>query len=211
MEHGSGVRRGVGGVNVFALLATPKPVRISVQSDMSRDDVLDRLARAIGDFYPTDVQSPRYLGLGGTVASGQVTLTVKPYTSPGEREVRGMIPLVLLGQVIPTADGGEIQGNVTAPVGPAMPILMAFALLAWVLAGVSSGPATGVFAVTGAAFVAIAWTWIIRHNQRSALDRVDVLVRFLESIVVSSETPPAERLGGRGSRNSGPSGRVPPR
>ena len=29
--------------------------------------------------------------------------------------------------------------------------------------------------VTGAAFVAIAWTWIIRHNQRSALDRVDVL------------------------------------
>jgi len=138
-------------------------------------------------------------------------LTVKPYTSPGEREVRGMIPLVLLGQVIPTADGGEIQGNVTAPVGPAMPILMAFALLAWVLAGVSSGPATGVFAVTGAAFVAIAWTWIIRHNQRSALDRVDVLVRFLESIVVSSETPPAERLGGRGSRNSGPSGSVPPR
>ena len=63
--------------------------------------------------------------------------------------------------------------------------------------------------VTGAAFVAIAWTWIIRHNQRSALDRVDVLVRFLESIVVSSETPPAERLGGRGSRNSAPSGRRP--
>jgi hypothetical protein len=41
--------------------------------------------------------------------------------------------------------------------------------------------------VTGSVVVTIVWAWIIRHNQRSALDRVGLFVRFLESIV-SPET-----------------------
>jgi hypothetical protein len=127
-------------VTGLAILASPQPVDISIRSSLSTDDILGRLARAIGDYYRTDVQSPRYLGLGGSVAAGWVKLTVRPYLSPGEPQTRGMVPLVMVGQVVPTADGGEIRGQVTAPVGPAERRVFALVMLLWLIVGISGGP-----------------------------------------------------------------------
>ena len=76
-------------MNVRSVLAEPDPVPFTVHSSLRRGDFLDRLQRAIGDYYKTEDGLPRYLGLGGSLTSGSVTLTVRPYLAPGEGQREG--------------------------------------------------------------------------------------------------------------------------
>ena len=66
------------------------------------------------------------------------------------------------------------------------PAFLAFALIAWVVFGIAGNGSTwptSTFIVVGGLFVAAAWAWIIRHNQRMALRNVDELARMLGSII----------------------------
>ena len=92
-------------------------------------------------------------------------------------------PIALKADVVSTADGSDIRGTATAPVHGATPAFLALLLGGWVLLGVSGGIVTGTFVVVVGPLVAIAWTLIIRHNQRMALGHLDQLVETLESIV----------------------------
>ena len=173
------------GMQVPAVFEQPNPVPFCVGSRLTRGDVLDRLERAIGDYYETESGSPRYFGLGGSVAGGLATLTVRPYMTPGERQYRGMMPIELRGEVLSTDDGSEIRGTATAPVGRRFPSFLAVALAAWILVGISGGPFTGVFAVVGGGFITAAWALVIRHNQRTAICRVDEASRVILQPILS--------------------------
>ncbi len=172
-----------GRVNIPAMFADPKPVAFSLHSDLRRDDVLDRLGRAVGDYYKTEGGAPRFLGLEGSVTDGYLSLVVRPYLSPGERQLRGMMPLVVHGKVVTTGDGTEVKGTATAPVGRLLPVLLAISLVGCTLLGISSGPFIGIFAVGAGVLIGAVWTWLIRHNQRAALGRTDEIARMLGSIV----------------------------
>jgi hypothetical protein len=172
-------------MNVLAAFADPNPVAFRVSSRLSAGDVLDRLQRAVGDYYKTESRSPRYFGLGGSVAAGRVALTVRPYIQPGEKQIRGMMPIELRGEVVSTDDGSEIRGTASAPVGRALPTFLAVGLTAWMLVGISGGPFTGLFALAGGGFMAAAWAWFIRHNQRTALGKVDEVARIILEPILS--------------------------
>jgi len=172
-------------MNVPAPFADPNPVPFCVHSRLRRGDVLDRLERALGEYYETESRSPRYFGLAGSVAAGRANLTVRPYIRPGERQARGMMPIELLGEVVSTDDGSEIRGTATAPVGRALPTFLAVGLIAWMLIGFAGGPFIGIFALAGGGLMAAAWAWLIRHNQRTALSRVDEVTRIILKPIVS--------------------------
>ena len=170
------------GVNLPALFAAPEPVPLSVHSNLSRGDVLDRLDRSIGGQYRTDGRPVRYVVLRGSTAAGQVNLTAQPYVTP-EVRAKNRPSVQLRGVVVPTMGGSEIQAVATAPVRWTTTALLAFALVAWALIGISGGLVTGAFALVVGPFVVVAWTLMLRRNQRMALLGVNELVRTLESIV----------------------------
>jgi hypothetical protein len=109
----------------------------------------------------------------------------RPYITPGERQLRGMMPIELRGEVVSTDDGSEIRGTAIAPVGRRLPTFLAVGLAAWMLVGLSGGPFTGIFALAGGGFIALAWAFVIRHNQRTAMGRVDEVARVLLEPILS--------------------------
>jgi hypothetical protein len=96
-----------------------------------------------------------------------------------------MMPIELQGEVVSTDDGSEIRGTATAPVGRALPAFLAVGLTAWMLVGISGGPLTAIFALAGGGFVAAAWAWLIRHNQRTALGKMDEVTRIVLKPILS--------------------------
>jgi hypothetical protein len=172
-----------GRVDVPATFARPNPVRVTVRSNLSRGEVLDRLERALGGYYETESHDPRYLGLDGSVAGDHVILIARPFSRPGERQARGMLPITLRGEVVSTPYGAELQATATSTVGRAGPTLLAVALMGLILVGISGGQFITLFALLGGALIAAAWTLIIRDNQRSSLRRVDTMAGILETIL----------------------------
>ena len=169
-------------MDLRALFAAPEPVPFSAHTTLSRGDVLDRLGRSIGFHYRTDDPVIPFVVLRGSTADGHVDLIAVPYLTPDLR-AKNRPPIALKAEVVSTADGSDIRGTATAPVHGATPAFLALLLGGWVLLGVSGGIVTGTFVVVVGPLVAIAWTLIIRHNQRMALGHLDQLVETLESIV----------------------------
>jgi len=172
-------------MDVRAAFVAPNPVPFWVRSPLSRGDVIDRLERALGDYFKTESGSPRYFSLGGSAADGFVTLTVRPYITPGERQLRGMMPIELRGEVVSTGDGTEFRGTATAPIGRRLPTFLAGGLIALILVAFSSGPFTGVFALAVGGIAGVAWALLMRHSQRIALGRVDEVTRVILEPIIS--------------------------
>jgi hypothetical protein len=168
-----------------APFASPDAVPFRVGSSLSRGEVIDRLEGALGDYFKTESGSPRYFGLSGRAAGGSVALTVRPYLAPGEKQFRGMMPIELRGEVVSIDGGSEIRGTATSPIGRTLPTYLAVGWTAVVLVGILDGPFLGVFALTAGGAAAVAWALVIRHNQRTALGKVDEVARVILERILS--------------------------
>lgn len=177
-----------------AVFAAPDPKAVSVHSGLSRAEVIERLDQAVRErpYSKPGRDSPGFFRLGGSVTTDRLTLTARPYVTHGLIAGYGAMTIELRGEVVPSDDGSEIRGTVSAPVRWTTPAFLAFALIAWVVFGIAGNGSTWptwTFIVVGGLFVAAAWAWIIRHNQRMALRNVDELTRLLGSIVSDPAAP----------------------
>lgn len=190
-------------LNAPTVFAAPDSMAVSVPSGLSRADVIERLELAVRErpYSKPDRDSPGFFRLGGTVTAEHVTLTARPYVTPGLIAGYGAMTIELRGEVVPSDDGSEIRGTVSAPIKWTTPAFLALALVAWVAFGVAGNGSTWptwIFIVGGGLMVSVAWAWIIRHNQRMALRNVGELTRMLGSIISDSAVPrkPSETLAG---------------
>lgn len=175
-------------MNAPTVFAAPDPIAVTVRSGLSGVEVIERLKRAVRErpYSKPDRNSPGFFRLGGDVSPEHVTLTARPYVTPGLIAGFGAMTIELRGEVVRSDDGSEIRGTVSAPIKWTTPAFLALALIAWVafgIAGNGSTLPTWTFIVVGGLMVSAAWAWIIRHNQRMALRNVGELTRMLESIV----------------------------
>lgn len=182
-------------MNAAAAFAAPGPVAVSIQSALSRDKVIERLAHAVdGRRYSHPGRyAPGYLRLGGSVATDHMTLTARPYVIPGLVAGYGAMTIELRGEVVDSADGSEVRGTVTAPVRWTTLAFAAVAWIVWVAFGITGNGRTWLvwaIVVLGSVFVSAAWAWIIRRNQRMALRNVDELTRMLRSITADPAPEP---------------------
>jgi hypothetical protein len=182
------------GLNVPTAFVAPDPVAVSVHSGLSRSQVIERLEQAVRErpYSRPDRYSPGFFRLGGVVTSDRLTLTARPYVTPGLIAGYGAMTIEFSGEVLSSDDGSEIRGMVTAPIEWTSPALLALSLVAWVAFGVAGNGSmlpTWIFVAAGALMLSVAWAWMIRHNQRMALRNVGELTRMLGSIASAPRTP----------------------
>lgn len=191
------------GMNAPTVFAAPDQMAVSVPSGLSRADVIERLELAVRErpYSKPDRDSRGFFRLGGTVTGEHVTLTARPYVTPGLIAGYGAMTIELRGEVVRSDYGSEIRGTVSAPIKWTTPVFLALALVAWVVFGIAGNGSTWptwTFIVVGGLMVSAAWAWIIRHNQRMALRNVGELTGMLRSIVSEPAAPrtPSETLAG---------------
>ena len=188
-------------MNAAVGFAAPGPVAISVRSTLHHDEVIDRLARAVGErrYSTPGLDSPGFFRLGGTVAADHLILTARPYVIPGVIGGFGALTIELRGKVVQAENGSEIRGTVSAPIRSTTLAIAAAGLIAWASVGIAGNGSTWpvwIFIALSTAIIVAAWVWALRHNQRMALRNVNELTRMLESIVADSARgpdDPAER------------------
>jgi hypothetical protein len=170
-------------------LAAPDPVAVSIHSDLAPVEVFERLGRAIERrTYSTPGRySPGSFRLGGSVAGDRMTLTARPYVTPGLIAGYGAMTIELAGNVVPAPEGSEIVGTVTAPLRwTKWATFATFVALAWPIVGFGGNRTlweAWAPLLIGALILSPVWLLILRHNQRMALANVVELTRMIETVL----------------------------
>ena len=125
-----------------------------------------------------------YFRLGGSAVGGQLVVRARPYVAPGIPAGYGVMTLELRGGVVPTPEGSEIRGLVTAPIGTWTVAVLALVAVVWSLLVISSNGASWpalLFAGVGVSAISVGWVWATRHNQRRALANTAELGELLKT------------------------------
>jgi hypothetical protein len=170
-------------------LNQPDPVPIKVSSRASRELFAAELAHALSE---RRYSNPRGLDVfmrlrDGTVDSRHASFTVKTYLAPEIRS-RGNIDKLVEGSFQDTETGSEFVGLVSTPISW-VPIAFLGGWVAFLglMAFLTGGP----WALLAAAAVifapaVVAWSLILRYNQRANLREIGSLTRFLEAIATEA-------------------------
>ena len=175
-------------------LIAPRPVPVSIESALPRDEAIRRLSEAVAArrYSNPGRYSRGYFRLGGMVAPGDVAITARPYVTPGVIAGYGAMTIELRAELTNTREGSQLTGQVTAPVGRMTVASLALASLCFAAAGVAGNGSTlptWTFVVVGVVVLAILWTWSIRRSQRMALRNADELTRLLRSVLAEGRLP----------------------
>ena len=185
----------LGRMDVPATFMAPNPIDISIITTVPRAEVIERLDQAIGakTYSKPGRFSTGYFRLGGAVAgTGVVTLTARPYVWPGLVAGYGASTIEFRGEVRSTDDGSEVRGIVTAPASRMILAFLAVILGAWYFMGLISNGSpwpNWIFMALGGLFLAVAWIWVVRNNQRMALRNVGELTLMVETIIRGPSAP----------------------